>query len=71
VPPAKIRRRYAESLNNLVPALLLCYRAYILDNSGREAVLLAEKTPSGDLNLAREQVPIWFAEYVMERLPHE
>lgn len=61
-------RCIASSLENLLPALKLAYRAYIFDNSGREARLLAEQTPSGNLNIQREHMPIWFATYVTERL---
>jgi len=68
VPEKKIRKRYVASLENLVPALELAYRAYIFDNSGREAVLLAEQTPRRNLNLEREHTPIWFASYVTDRL---
>jgi predicted ABC-type ATPase len=51
-----------------MPALSLAYRAYIFDNSGREAILLAEKTPRGNLNLAQEQVPAWFEQHVLKKL---
>lgn len=68
VPEHKIARRYTESLENLMPALSLAYRAYIFDNSGREAVLLAEKTPRGNLKLAQEQVPTWFEQHVLRTL---
>jgi predicted ABC-type ATPase len=68
VPEEKIRKRYAASLENLLPALKLAYRAYIFDNSGRSARLLAEQTPAGNLNIQREYMPIWFATYVTDRL---
>jgi predicted ABC-type ATPase len=71
VPEAKIRKRYAASLANLTQALELSYRAYIFDNSGREAVLLAEQTPHGNLNLMRERMPIWFAQHVIEKLRYK
>jgi hypothetical protein len=57
-----------RSLENLVPALELAYRAYVFDNSGRESTLLAEQTPFGNLNLEREHMPPWFGTYVMDRL---
>jgi len=68
VPVKKIQKRYTASLKNLLPALSLAYRAYTFDNSGREAVLLAEQTPHGNLHLAREHTPMWFAAYVTDRL---
>ena len=68
VPEKKIIKRYPAALSNLVPALSIAYRAYIFDNSGREAVLLAEKTPQGNLNLERTRLPVWFDEYVLQKL---
>lgn len=68
VPKSKIKRRYSASLKNLLPALTLAYRAYIFDNSGREARLIAEKTPQGNLNIQQETLPLWFDKYVIQRL---
>jgi predicted ABC-type ATPase len=68
VPEKKIVKRYPAALGNLVPALSIAYRAYVFDNSGREAVLLAEKTPQGNLNLERSRLPVWFDEYVLQNL---
>lgn len=68
VPEEKISKRYFASLSNLVPALRLSYRAFIFDNSGREACLVAEKQPNGDLVLVNDKMPMWCADYLIKRL---
>lgn len=40
IPKSDIKRRYPRSLDNLLPALVLSDRAYILDNSGARRKLL-------------------------------
>lgn len=68
VPEKKIRKRYAGSLENVMPLLRLAYRAYIFDNSGREARLIAEKTLAGNLVLHEECIPSWCDEHVIAKL---
>jgi predicted ABC-type ATPase len=65
VPEKKIRERYYKSLNNLLPAMKLSYRAFIFDNSGKELRLLAQVTPKKNLNIEAKQLPIWFEKYVL------
>ena len=68
VPAEKVRSRYVASIENLLPAVRLAYRAYIFDNSGGEAEWIAEILPSGDLVLKTETVPLWFRRSVLGRL---
>jgi predicted ABC-type ATPase len=68
VPHEKIRSRYAASLANLVPALRICHRAYIFDNSGDESRWIAEVTPKGSLLIRSATVPVWFKKHVLEVL---
>ena len=68
VPHEKIRSRYAASLTNLVPALRICHRAYIFDNSGDESRWIAEVTPKGTLLIRSATVPLWFKKWVLEKL---
>ena len=68
VPHEKIRSRYDLSLANLVPALRICHRAYIFDNSGDESRWIAEVTPKGSLLIRSATVPVWFKKHVLEVL---
>lgn len=42
VPVASIKKRYDLSLQQLLPAIDLCYHAFVFDNTGPEAVMFAE-----------------------------
>lgn len=53
VPAEKIRKRYQGSLDNLLPAMKVCHRAFIFDNSGESLVLVAELN-EGVLSLRTE-----------------
>ena len=68
VPHAKILSRYDASLANLLPALRICHRAYIFDNSGDESKWVAEVTPKGALLIRSSTVPVWFKQRVLEKL---
>ena len=67
VPSGKINDRYYRSLGLLVDAIRLTDRAYIFDNSGTERLWLAEVTAGVDLELREEEVPEWFALYVLDK----
>ncbi|KAF0865840.1 zeta toxin family protein [Pseudomonas sp. LD120] len=60
VEPEKVRERYAKSLNLLPEAVACSSRAYIFDNSGDSAVLLAEITDGTQLEYRTEEIPDWF-----------
>ena len=69
VPSGKITERYYRSLSLLLDAIRLTDRAYIFDNSGAERLWLAEVTTGADLELrVEEEVPEWFAVYVLDRV---
>jgi predicted ABC-type ATPase len=68
VPHSKILSRYDASLANLLPALRICHRAYIFDNSGDESKWIAEVTPNGALLIKSSTVPVWFKKCVLENL---
>lgn len=67
VPSDKIRSRYQRSLDNLLPAMKVCHRAFIFDNSGESLVFVAELN-EGALSLRTEEVPAWFNRCVLSRL---
>ncbi|WLI44442.1 MULTISPECIES: hypothetical protein [Pseudomonas] len=56
----KIVERYYRSLELLPSAIAASDRAYIFDNSGEKAVLLAEITNGTDLQFHEEEIPDWF-----------
>jgi predicted ABC-type ATPase len=67
VPENKIRKRYTLTLENLVPAMRLAYRAYLFDNSKEDMKLVTEMTPNGDLEL-KGNIPPWVEKYVLSKL---
>ena len=60
VPEDKIRQRYYRSLDLLLSAIKLTDRAFIFDNSGNEAIWLAEINPEGEIEPKVEELPDWF-----------
>jgi predicted ABC-type ATPase len=60
VDPPTVRARYQRSLNLLSEAVFASDRAYIFDNSGDSAVLLAEVTDGTLLEYRTEDIPDWF-----------
>ena len=67
VPPEVIKSRYFRSLENLKTAVMKTNRAYIFDNSGSVAVLIAEITNGTNVKIIdTTKVPNWFAKYLIE-----
>jgi predicted ABC-type ATPase len=67
VPVDKIVSRYHRSLNNLLGAIRATNRAYIFDNSGAEAILVAEITDGKDIEIKNSNVPVWFRKHVLDK----
>ncbi|CAN5558991.1 zeta toxin family protein [soil metagenome] len=67
VPSDKIKTRYYRTLNLLWEAIKLTNRAYIFDNSGSKAYLIAEITDAEKLEIKVDSVPNWFEKYVLEK----
>jgi predicted ABC-type ATPase len=68
VPTEKIMERYWRSLKQLVPALDLCYHAFLFDNSGEEPVMFAEmKVGDGGQQWSwdLQQMPYWFIQFYL------
>jgi predicted ABC-type ATPase len=63
VPIDKIEQRYERTMNNLLPALDNCYRAYIFDNAGTDTILVAEQDRNGDITIG-EKIPAWVIKYL-------
>lgn len=67
VGPDIIKSRYYRSLENLKEAVKKTNRAYIFDNSGSAALLIAEITDGEDVNIFdTEKIPSWFAKYLLQ-----
>ena len=59
----KKNSRYPDTLNNLHKAIKCANRTYLLDNSGKEQILIAEIFED-ILQLKTDQIPNWFIKYV-------
>ncbi len=68
VPDDKITTRYHKSLDLLINAIHLSDRAYIFDNSGDNKIWLAEITNGKNMELKTDNVPEWFATYVLNKI---
>lgn len=60
VPDDKVISRYHRTLALLKPAIRRTNRAFIFDNSGAEARLIAEIENGVDLRFASTSIPAWF-----------
>lgn len=68
VDPAIITSRYYKSLENLKAAVKQTNRAYIFDNSGIQANLIAEIVEGSDVKLnSAFAVPNWVAKYLLNK----
>lgn len=68
VPEDKICQRYYRSLELLVSAIKLTDRAFLFDNSGNEAIWIAEVTPEGEIETKVEELPDWFYNSIVQKL---
>lgn len=67
VPSDKIVERYYRTLNNLAAAIRVTNRAYIYDNSGAKATLIAEITSGKDIEIINSNIPTWVRKYVLDK----
>lgn len=68
VNPEVIRTRYYRSLDNLYAAVKQTNRAFIFDNSKKQARLIAEITNGKELALhSVDDVPNWAKEYLLNK----
>ena len=67
VADEKVISRYSKTLENLYPAMSLCNKSYLFDNSGEELTLIAETQEDHSLKLAVDEAkfPNWFKIYVL------
>jgi predicted ABC-type ATPase len=68
VPKDKITSRYYRTMEMLRDAIKYTDRAYIFDNSGSKALLLAEITNAKKIELKTGSVPRWFIKYVLDKI---
>lgn len=68
VPENKIISRYHRSLSNLLNAVRATDRAFIFDNSGTKAYLIAEVTNGTDVEIMNSNIPLWFSKYLLDRI---
>lgn len=67
VPRTKVIYRYYRTLKNLTAAIRVTNRAYIYDNSGAKATLIAEITNGKDLEIKNSNIPAWVRKYILEK----
>lgn len=67
VPENLIVSRYERSLENLQGAIENSYRAFLWDNSGKEAQLVLEVFEGKTIVSHSKQVPNWVQEYYLSR----
>lgn len=62
-----IKNRYSRTLTYLFPAIEICEKAYLFDNSGEKLTLIAEiyNAKSLKLHVNEDEFPNWFKEYVL------
>jgi len=67
VNPVKIKERYYKTLENLYPAIQLCYKTFLFDNSGQKLTLIAEIYRGKELilHVDSNEFPEWFNNYVL------
>ncbi len=68
VPIDKIESRYYRSIDLLFDAIRLTNRAYIFDNSGNKAALVAEITDGKNIEIKSSRIPLWFREHVLDKI---
>lgn len=62
-----LKKRYYRSLDNLLPAVKATHRAYIFDNSQKQARLIAEITDGESVVINKpNDVPNWVAQYLYQ-----
>lgn len=67
VNPEIIKSRYYKSLGLLKQAVINTTRAYIFDNSGTQAKLIAEVNDGTDIQMNEVlEIPDWVAEYLLK-----
>ena len=67
VADEKVISRYSGTLENLYPAISMCNKSYLFDNSGKELILIAEIQEDSSLKLAVDEAnfPNWFKKHVL------
>ncbi len=60
----KIASRYTSTLKNIYPAIKICDRVFLFDNSGKKHELIGEIF-SDSLQIKTDQLPNWFLQYVL------
>ena len=68
VPTDKIKSRYTKSLILLADAVKLADRAFILDNSQQNTIILLAEKYDGEVRLLESNVPPWFDKYFVKKL---
>ena len=65
----KVENRYIRTLENLFPAIAVCHKSYLFDNSGEVLTLIAEIQEDSSLILYDDSknLPKWFNRYVLNQ----
>lgn len=67
VPEEKIRKRYYNSLDLMLDAVKLSWRAYLFDNSGVHYELVAEVESGKKVETHVDTIPNWFVKYLFQK----
>ena len=69
VPEDRVLSRYERTLENLLPAMKIAQKAYLMDNSGNELVLVGVmKQGKITREIEKPLRPNWYLNYVINRL---
>lgn len=69
VDPERVKRRYVETLENLLQVLFFVDRAFLFDNSTNEMELIAEVANNQiEILVSQDKIPNWFIQYVINKL---
>lgn len=69
VPEDRVLSRYERTLENLLPAMKIAQKAYLMDNSGDELVLVGVmKQGKITREIEKPLRPNWYLNYVINRL---
>lgn len=65
VPEDKIRERYERTMGLLKSAVVASHRAYLFDNSGTQASLVAEITDGHEVTVHSAELPRWVLRHLL------
>ncbi len=68
VPPEKIRERYTRSMDIMFDAIKACHRAYIFDNSEKNAPKWYAEYDGKHIEFKYKTIPLWMDTYLIKKI---